>query len=194
MDNFLFFCREGIVHVLDKNAYDHALFLIVLTIVYDFNHLKKVLWLISLFTIGHTISLFLATYNVLVINPNWIEFLIPLTIIVTGIANVIVYKNVDRENKKNTNLIFAVFFGIIHGFGFAGGFKMLIGSIKAKFIPLLEFALGIEISQIIIVFAILLIGLIFQGFFRFSKRDWVLVVSALVIGAALPMLKDAIFW
>ena len=71
---------------------------------------------------------------------------------------------------------------------------MLIGSSQSKLIPLLEFALGIEFAQIIIVFIILILGFIFQTIFRFSKRDWILIISSIVIGATLPMLQRTIFW
>ena len=194
MDNFIFFLKEGLFHVLDWNAYDHILFLIALAVVYDFGKWKKVIWLISLFTIGHTLTLILAAYKVVNANSDWVEFLIPVTIIVTAIANIVYAKKAGSQTKTNTNLFFALFFGLIHGLGFSGYFKMLIGSSENKLVPLLEFALGIEIAQIIIVFFILLAGFIFQNIFRFSKRDWILIVSSIVIGIVLPILKGAIFW
>ena len=194
MDNFVFFLKEGLYHVLDWNAYDHILFLIALAVVYNFNNWKKVIWLISLFTIGHTISLILAAYKIVSVNSDWVEFLIPVTIIITAIANIIFAKSLTRNAKTNTNLFFALFFGLIHGLGFSGYFKMLIGSKEDKLVPLLEFALGIEVAQLIIVFMILLLGFIFQNILRFSKRDWILIVSSIVIGVVLPILKGAIFW
>jgi hypothetical protein len=194
MDNFMFFLKEGLFHVLDWNAYDHVLFLIVLTVVYDFKNWKKILWLITLFTIGHTLSLILSAYKIVSISQNWIEFLIPVTIIITALVNVFFAKNATKLAKTNTNLFFALFFGLIHGLGFSGYFKILIGSSTQKLIPLLEFALGIEIAQLIVVLAILIIGLIFQTVFRFPKRDWILIISSIVIGLVLPMLKAAIFW
>lgn len=194
MDNFMFFLKEGLFHVLDWNAYDHVLFLIALVVVYDFKNWKKILWLITLFTIGHTLSLILAAYKIVSISQNWIEFLIPVTIIITALVNVFFAKNATKQAKTNTNLFFALFFGLIHGLGFSGYFKILIGSSTQKLIPLLEFALGIEIAQLLIVLAILIVGFIFQTIFRFSKRDWILVVSSIVIGMVLPMLKESIFW
>lgn len=194
MDNFIFFLKQGIYHVLDWNAYDHVLFLIALAVVYEFRNWKKVLWLISLFTIGHTFTLLLAVYKIVAVNVNLIEFLIPVTIIITAIVNILFVKNTTKNKKTNTNLIFALFFGLIHGLAFAGGFKMLIGKSESKLIPLLEFALGIEVAQLIIVFVILLLGFIFQTIFRFSKRDWILITSSIVIGVAIPILRGAIFW
>jgi hypothetical protein len=181
MDNFMFFLKEGLFHVLDWNAYDHVLFLIALVVIYDFKNWQKILWLISLFTIGHTLSLILSAYKIVSISQNWIEFLIPVTILITALVNVFFAKNATKLAKTNTNLFFALFFGLIHGLGFSGYFKMLIGSSTQKLIPLLEFALGIELAQLIVVIAILIIGLIFQTVFRFPKRDWILIISALCV-------------
>ena len=186
--------KQGLFHVLDWNAYDHVLFLIALVVVYDFKNWKKVFWLISLFTIGHTLTLILAAYNIVSVNSNLVEFLIPVTIITTAVVNIFYAKRATKNLKTNTNLIFALFFGLIHGLAFAGGFKMLIGKSNSKILPLLEFALGIETAQIIIVIIILILGFIFQNIFRFSKRDWILIVSSIVIGVAIPILKAAIFW
>lgn len=194
MDNFIFFLKEGLFHVLDWNAYDHILFLIALAVVYDFKNWKKIIWLITMFTIGHTATLILAAYNVVSVNSKWVEFLIPVTIIITAVVNIFYSKNTAKQVKTNTNLIFALFFGLIHGLGFSGYFRLIIGSESNKLIPLLEFALGIEIAQIIIVFVVLVIGFLFQTVFRFSKRHWILIISALVIGIVLPILKNAIFW
>ena len=194
MNNFIFFLNEGLHHLLDWNAYDHVLFLIVLAVVYDFKNWKKVLSLISLFTIGHTLTLLLAAYKIVSVNINWIEFLIPITIITTALVNILNAKNITKNTNANTNLFFALFFGLIHGLAFAGGFKMLIGKAESKFIPLLEFALGIEIAQIVIVFVILILGFLFQTILRFSKRDWILITSSIVIGVTIPILKGAIFW
>jgi hypothetical protein len=194
MNNFIFFLKEGLFHVLDWNAYDHILFLIALTVIYDFKNWKKVLWLISLFTIGHTLTLILAAYKIVSVNINLIEFLIPVTIITTALINILNAKNITKNTKTKTNLIFALFFGLIHGLAFAGGFKMLIGMSESKFIPLLEFALGIEFAQIAIVFVILLLGFVFQTIFRFSKRDWILITSSVVLGVTIPIFKAAIFW
>ena len=194
MDNLIFFGREGLFHVLDWNAYDHILFLIALVVVYDFGNWKKVIWLISLFTIGHTLSLLLAAYKIVSVDTRWIEFLIPVTIIVTALVNILYVRKSTKQLKTNTNLVFALFFGLIHGLGFSSYFKILIGNSTNKLIPLLEFSLGVELAQIIIVLIILILGFIFQTIFRFSKRDWVIIISSIVIGVVLPILKAAIFW
>jgi len=194
MDNLIFFGREGLFHVLDWNAYDHILFLIALTVVYDFRNWKKVIWLITLFTIGHTLSLILAAYKIVSVDTKWVEFLIPVTIIITAIFNIFYVRKTTKQLKTNTNLVFALFFGLIHGLGFSSYFKILIGKSDSKLFPLLEFALGVELAQIIIVLIILILGFIFQTIFRFSKRDWIVIISSIVIGVVLPILKSTIFW
>ena len=65
---------------------------------------------------------------------------------------------------------------------------MLAGNTDSKLALLVEFALGIEIAQVIIVFIVLFLGFLTQTIFRFSKRDWVMVISAIVVGLVLPMI------
>jgi len=193
MDDFMLYVKMGLNHVLDFSAYDHILFLIVLAVIFSFDQLKKVIWLITLFTVGHSITLALSAYGVLKVNMGIVEFLIPLTIFITGVVNIFQLGRTTLS-KDNINLIFALFFGLIHGLGFSNYFRMMIGREEDKLMPLLEFALGIELSQIIIVLGILIIGSLVQSFFKVSKRDWVLVTSSIVIGFVIPMMIERVFW
>ncbi len=193
MSDLVLYFKMGLHHVLDFSAYDHILFLIVLAIVFNFSEWKKVAWLITFFTIGHSITLALAAYGVLKTRIDIIEFLIPLTIFITGIVNILRAKR-SSLGKENINLIFALFFGLIHGLGFSNYFRLMVGRSENKFFPLLEFALGIEAAQLIIVFGILVLGAIFQNFLKVSKRDWVLVISSIVIGFAIDMMLERMFW
>jgi len=193
MDDFLLYFKMGLNHVLDLSAYDHILFLIVLAVVFSFNQWKKVLWLVTLFTIGHSITLALSAYGVLKIRIDIIEFLIPVTIFITGAINIFTAKN-TTPSKQNINLIFALFFGLIHGLGFSNYFKMMVGKEENKLFPLLEFALGIEAAQIIIVLGILILGGLLQNFFRVGRRDWILVCSSIVIGFSIQMMLERVFW
>ncbi len=188
MDNFLFFLKQGFFHIFDWKSYDHILFLVVLTVVYTFNDWKKTLWLITLFTIGHTISLILAVYGVVRINKQIVEFLIPLTILITALFNIFTAGKSKKNNFINLNLFLSFFFGMIHGLGFSSFFKMIVSKSDTKLLALFEFALGIETAQLLIVFIILILGFIIQTVFRFSKRDWILVTSSIVIGFVLPIL------
>ena len=193
MDEFLLYVKMGLNHVLDFTAYDHILFLIVLAVIFSFHQLKKVLWLITLFTLGHTITLALSAYGVLKIDVTIVEFLIPVTIFITGAVNII-NLNKTSSNKDNINLIFALFFGLIHGLGFSNYFRMMVGKEEDKLLPLIEFALGIEISQVIIVLGILIIGSLVQSTLKVTKRDWILVTSSIVIGFVIPMMIERVFW
>ncbi|AZJ34163.1 HupE/UreJ family protein [Tenacibaculum singaporense] len=193
MNDFIFYFKMGLFHVLDFKAYDHILFLIVLAVVYQFKQWTKVLWLITLFTIGHSITLALSAYGILNVRADLIEFLIPLTIFITGLMNVLTAKKAS-VGKENQNLFFALFFGLIHGLGFSNYFKIMIGKTSDKFLPLIEFALGVEVAQIIIVLGILLIGALVQSIFSVNRRDWILITSSIVIGFALQMMFDRVFW
>lgn len=194
IDNFWFNVEYGMNHVLDINAYDHVLFLIVLTIPYLFKDWKHVFVLVSVFTIGHTLSLSLAAYGVVSISTELVEFLIPVTIFIVALFNIFTSGKGAQKEKVGVLFLSTLFFGLIHGLGFAREFRMFIGSSENKLAPLLEFALGIEMAQIIIVFMVLFLGFLFQTVFRFSKRDWIMVISSIVVGLVIPMLLANKIW
>ena len=146
-----------------------------------------------MFTLGHTLSLVLASYSVISVNGVIVEFLIPITILFTAIFNVFTAGKGPQKNKVGVLFLITLAFGLIHGLGFAREFKMLLGDTDNKIVLLLEFALGIELSQVIIVFIVLFLGYLMQTVFRFSKRDWVMVVSAIVIGLVIPMIMNSDF-
>ncbi len=191
LDNFWFNVQYGINHVLDINGYDHVLFLMVLTVPYVFKDWKRVLILVSTFTLGHTLSLVLAAYDIVSINGVLVEFLIPVTILIVALYNIFTAGKKGKEQKIGVLFFSTLFFGIVHGLGFAREFKMFIGKSDEKLMPLIEFALGIEIAQLIIVFVVLFLGFFTQTIFRFSKRDWMMVLSAIVVGLVIPMLIES---
>lgn len=189
MSQFWFYFQLGLEHVLDWNAYDHILFLVVLVAAYSFPQWKRVLWLVTIFTLGHTIALFLSVYGVVTVSSRWVELLIAVTILITALYNLFTAKK--KESQKNISLLYfcTAFFGVVHGLGFAYYFKRIVTA-EGKFLPLLEFALGIEAAQILVVLAVMVIALIVQNFFRVTRRDWILVLSAIVIGIILPILRE----
>ncbi|WP_298239435.1 HupE/UreJ family protein [uncultured Algibacter sp.] len=193
LENFWFNVEYGINHVLDINAYDHVLFLISLTVPYVFKDWKRVLLLVSMFTLGHTLSLVLAAYGIVSVNAQLVEFLIPITILIVAVFNVFTAGKGAQKERVGVLFFTTLFFGLIHGLGFAREFRMFLGDSDNKLVLLLEFALGIELSQVIIVFIVLFLGYLGQTIFRFSKRDWVMVVSAIVIGLVIPMLLGSDF-
>jgi hypothetical protein len=192
-ENFWFNIQYGINHVLDLNAYDHVLFLIVLTVPYMFKDWKRVLLLVSMFTLGHTLSLILAVYGIISVQAQMVEFLIPITILIIALFNVFTSGKGAQKEKIGILFLSTLFFGLIHGLGFAREFKMLLGDSDNKLILLFEFALGIELSQIIIVFVVLFIGFLTQTIFRFNKRDWIMIISAIVVGLVIPMILNSEF-
>ena len=193
LENFWFNVQYGINHVLDINAYDHVLFLIVLTVPYMFKNWKRVLLLVSMFTLGHTLSLVLAAYNVVSVKAQIVEFLIPITILIVALFNVFTSGKGAQKEKVGILFLSTLFFGLVHGLGFAREFQMFLGGSDNKLVLLLEFALGIELSQVIIVFIVLFLGYVAQTIFRFSKRDWIMVVSAIVVGLVIPMIMNSDF-
>ncbi len=192
MDSFLFYFKEGLYHVLDWNAYDHILFLIVLTVPYLFSNWKKLLTLVTIFTLGHTLSLALSAYGVVKVNSSLVEVLIPITILITALYNIFTAGKKNRNQKIGIHLFAALFFGLIHGLGFSTYFKMMTASSESKLLPLIEYTLGIEAAQLIIVFVVLVISFVGQAIFRFSLRDWVMVISSIVIGVAIPVFQTAL--
>ncbi|MBP2833240.1 HupE/UreJ family protein [Aquimarina sp. U1-2] len=194
MSEFWLYIKLGFSHVLDWNAYDHILFLVVLTVGYTFDNWKRILALVTLFTLGHTISLFLAVYHVVSVNSKLIEFLIPVTILITAIFNLLSTKSSSKNGKIGVLYGTTLFFGLIHGLGFSSYFKAISSNVSSKIVPLIEFALGIELAQIVVVVVVVLISFIVQTFFRFSKRDWILIVSSIVIGMVIPMLMANKIW
>ena len=195
MSEFWIYFEIGMRHVLNINAYDHVLFLIALTVPYAFKDWKRVLILVSLFTIGHTIALLLSVYGVVVVKVNLIEFLIPITILITALFHLFTVGKASKNESISIIGFITLFFGIIHGLAFATYFKSILGgTTNDKLVPLLEFATGIEASQIIVVLIALIACYSVQTLFRFSKRDWTLVMASFVIGVVLPMIIESKIW
>jgi hypothetical protein len=190
IDNFLSNFQDGVYHILNIQSYDHILFLIVLTVPYLFKDWKRVFVLISIFTVGHCVSLALTTYDIINVNLKLIELLIPISILLVALFNV--FTTGKRSHGPTIGLVFftALFFGLVHGLGFVSAFERLISSSENKLIALLEIGLGLEIGQLFVAFIVIFLSFLCQTIFRFSKRDWVMVTSAIVVGVVLPILID----
>lgn len=192
LDQFSFYFKQGLFHVLDWSAYDHILFLLALVVVFTLKDWKKTLWLITFFTIGHTLTLTLAAYNLIYVKDNIVEFSIAATIFITALTNIVFQKK--GTGNMNVNIIFALLFGLIHGLGFSSYFKILVGREADKVLPLISFALGVEVSQAILVIVILLFSFVGLNVFKVSKRDWIMIISAIILGITIPILYSRIFW
>lgn len=193
LDSFLKFLELGLYHIVSFSSYDHILFVILLTLPYVFKDWKRLLILVSVFTLGHTLSLLLGVYDIVNLNVNVTEWLIPLTIFFAALFNVF---SPGKSTPKYSYFILGVvlFFGLIHGLGFANAFQSMVSANESTFLSVLEFALGIEIGQLIIVFCVLFINFVFQNIFRFSTRDWVMVSSSIILGLMLPLIiKSPLF-
>lgn len=190
MSQFWLYFKLGLEHVLDWQAYDHILFLIVLVAAYTFSSWKRILWLVTLFTIGHSLALFLSVYEIVKVDSAYVELLIPITIILTALFNLFTAGKKERNTNHSWLYFTTVFFGLIHGLGFSTYFKMVSANTESKLLPLLEFALGIETAQVIVVIAVVIFSFIAQNILQVSRRDWILVSSSIVIGIILPILQE----
>jgi hypothetical protein len=186
MQPFELFLRLGISHITDFQGYDHMVFLIALCVNYSFRDWKKVLFVISFFTIGHTITLGLAATGIVSLHPPTVEFLIALTILLTGIGNLT--KRGQQSVGKFRYWLGGVF-GLIHGLGFSGYYSMIAEGAN-PWVSLPAFTLGIELGQVIVVIAYMILAQLILTAFTISKRDWMLVISGGVIGIAVVMMLE----
>lgn len=190
MQDFLFYLQLGWEHIISLDALDHQLFVLALIAVYSYNDWKKILILVTAFTIGHSITLALSILDVFRVSSAWVEFLIPLTIVLTSLDNMIM-KN-QKQTLMRANYYLALIFGLIHGMGFANTARVMIAKSQNIFFPLLGFNIGLELGQIIIVFAILIVLFIALKIFKVNKKDWILFVSSGVFALALKMTLERI--
>lgn len=190
MSEFGVYLGLGFDHILDRNGYDHILFVISLCLLFRINAWKRILMLVTAFTIGHTITLALATIRVINFNEVLIERLIPITILITAISNLFVKEKRIAENKSKRNFYFASIFGLIHGLGFSNFLKATLGKEANIIKPLLAFNVGLEVGQIIIVGLFLGLTFIFVNVARVNSRDWRLIISSAIAGIALMLLFE----
>lgn len=194
MSEFQLYFGLGKDHILDPNGYDHILFVIVLCILYTLREWKQVLILVTAFTVGHSITLALATLGIINVSADIIEFLIPVTILITALSNIFRKGEGPTGRALQLNYAYAMFFGLIHGMGFSNYLKSILGRDKSIVTQLLAFNLGLELGQIIIVAFFLVTGFILVDIFKVDRRDWKMVISSAVAGIAIILVKDKIFW
>lgn len=188
MQEFLFYIKLGLNHVLDFGAYDHILFLSALAVPFTFKNWKHVVVLATIFTIAHCSSLALSVYEVFTVDVGLIEFLIPVTILITALFN---FTYVFKEGVNLGELLHYIataFFGLIHGFGFSNYFKMLMAEEEDKITPLLGFATGIELSQVTIILVILTLAYVMLNLLKIKRPIFIAVASILIIAITIPLL------
>jgi len=190
MQDLIFYLKLGWEHIISLDALDHQLFVLALVAVYTSKDWKKILILVTAFTIGHSLTLALSILDVVRLPSNWVEFLIPLTIVLTAAGNIAMKNKKQAQNK--TNYYLALFFGLIHGLGFANTARVMMAKSQSIAVPLLGFNIGLEIGQIVIVIAILILLFILLNLFKINKKDWILFISSGVFALALKMTLERI--
>jgi len=188
LSEFYLYFSLGLQHILDFGGYDHILFVTVLCGIYLLGDWKQVLILVTAFTIGHSITLALSVFDRIKVNSPLIEFLIPLTILLTAFSNII---NKDFSSRfRSFSYLMALLFGLIHGMGFSNYLKSLLGSDNSVVKELFAFNAGLECGQILIVMAILGISWIMIQVIKVKRREWNLFLSSAIMGIALVMAME----
>jgi len=195
MTDFWIYFEKGLKHIFDLYAYNHILFLVALLIPYSFKEWKKAFLLITIFTISHSLGLLFSIFDIIVTKADLANFIIPFAIFLTGLNNLFTVGKASKQVSVSFIVFIVIFAGIIHGLGFSEFFKTMVGgSPQSKLLPLAEFGLGIEFAQIVVAFVVLMFSYVGQAFFRISRHDLILVLSAFVIGVVLPLVMESGIW
>jgi hypothetical protein len=188
MQDFSFYFTLGWQHIISWGALDHLLFILALTAIYLLTNWKQVLVLVTAFTIGHSITLALSAYNIIKVDDGLVEFLIPCTIIATAAFN---FMQKDFTPKSlRLNYFLALFFGLIHGLGFANTIRFLLAKNQTIGWSLFSFNVGLEAGQIIVVLCILLLSFWVVDKFKLKRKWWVWALSGVAFCVALRMVWD----
>jgi len=199
---FQTYLQLGFEHISDIQGYDHILFIIALCAIYRLGEWRKVAILVTAFTIGHSITLALAAMDIIPINGDLIEFLIPVTIFITAIYNVVVHRFESNDvegtfdRRVRLNYLFALLFGLIHGMGFSNFFRSLVlpGQENSFIKQLFAFNVGVELGQLLIVGLILLASFVAFTVLKIQQRSWNLFISGAAAGISLIMALERIPW
>lgn len=196
MSDFQTFFKLGFQHITDINGYDHILFVVALCAIFRLKDIKKVAILITAFTIGHSLTLALATLQMITYSSEFIEFLIPVSIVLTCFINLF-HKSSERASQPEKSSVLrypmAMIFGLIHGMGFSNYLRSLLGKEESIWQPLLSFNIGLEIGQLLIVLLSLLLSSLLLDIFKVKKHDWNLILSSLVAGVAITLILGTDF-
>jgi hypothetical protein len=185
MSDFVFYFGLGWKHIISTEALDHQLFILALASVYTFKNIKQVLILVTAFTIGHSLTLALSVLDVIRFSSKWVEFLIPCTIFITALNNIL---RVDkRGGSAKVNYYLALGFGLIHGMGFANAIRIMLAKDQSIGMGLFGFNIGLEAGQICVVAIVLIFALLFIKYINVARRDWVFFLSAGVFALSVQM-------
>lgn len=192
LTDFFIFLQLGFAHITDPNGYDHILFVVALCAVYSLPQWRQVLVLVTAFTIGHSVTLALATLRLVNVRTDVVELLIPITILVTAVVNFFWKLTTNHQPLTTTHrYALALGFGLVHGLGFSNYLRSLLGREADIATPLLAFNVGLELGQILIVSAVLGASYLAVDWGRMARRDWILAVSALVSFMAISLILNS---
>lgn len=194
MSEFETYFQVGFQHISDLKAYDHIVFIIALCAVYDLWQWRQILMLVTAFTVGHSITLGLATAGMLVLPANIVEFLIPVTIFCTCILNVA--RPLERSRRKTVwfNYPLTLFFGLIHGMGFSSYLRALLGQEESILTPLFAFNVGLEIGQLMIVALVIVGSAVIVHIGKAEQRSWMIFISGAAAGISVILMAQTTFW
>jgi len=169
MQEFGLWLKLGVQHISDVDGYDHMLFLLVLCAPYGFKQLKALIWLITGFTIGHSLALAFSVLGIVKLPSAWVELAIAITILITALMAIIQQRKIS-ERPLLPSILLVVFFGLIHGLGFSTLLNGLLSNGQGIAMPLLAFNLGLELGQLLIVAVILALMWLFERYFHFTQQ------------------------
>lgn len=185
MQDLGFYFGLGWKHIIDIKAMDHQLFIAALSAIYLMKDWKQVLILVTAFTIGHSLTLALSVFDIIRFDSKWVEFLIPCTIVITAVSNF--FQKKFTPKSVSVNYFLALFFGLIHGMGFANYIRFILADDQNLGWSLFGFNIGLEAGQFAVVFVLLLVNYAVVQIFKINRREWVIFLSAAVFSIALTM-------
>ena len=187
------FIQLGFRHITDIGAMDHILFLLALAAIYRPRDWRSALWVVTAFTVGHSITLALAVTGAIRLPTRLIEFLIPITIVATCVENILVSDRQRAPLRGRYRPVFAGVFGLVHGAGFANYLRDLFQDHIA--LPLFGFNLGIEIGQIVVLLIAALVLLSADKVIAVLRRpDAASVLRLRVLAVSSVVLVIAAHW
>jgi hypothetical protein len=194
----LTYLRLGVHHIADLKGYDHILFVAALTVAYRPRDWHRLLWLVTAFTVGHSVTLALATLDLVRVNARLVEIAIAATIVVTSLMAIIPAARAEpgtspvSPRAQTLRYAIAAGFGLIHGLGFSNFLRSILGEEESLFVPLLSFNVGLELGQLAIVLAVVALGVLAERMLRLSRRSWVLITSGAITVVGSTMIAERV--
>ncbi|MHB1193921.1 MAG: HupE/UreJ family protein [Longimicrobiales bacterium] len=179
---FAVYLHLGFDHIADLRGYDHILFVVALSAGYGLAHWRRLLVLVTAFTLGHSLTLALATLRLVSVDRDWVEFLIPVTIVATGVFTIVEIATAPGRVHRpgwgpRLKYAMALFFGLIHGLGFSTFLRAMLGEEESIALPLFSFNVGLEIGQVVILGAALGVSAAVVRWTRVGDARWTLALS-----------------